>query len=165
MNYAEINKVDIANGPGCRVSVFVQGCDFHCKNCFNQNAWDFNGGVVFNDNTIQKILSLCRYEYINGLSILGGEPLHPKNIDGILQLMKAFKERFPDKNIWLWTGFKYEDITRKEIFNYIDVLVDGQYVDELRDLTLKFRGSSNQRIINIPETIKQNKIILLDENM
>lgn len=165
MNYAEINKVDIANGPGCRVSVFIQGCDFHCKNCFNQNAWDFNGGVVFNDNTIQKILSLCRYEYINGLSILGGEPLHPKNIDGILQLMKAFKERFPDKNIWLWTGFKYEDITRKEIFNYIDVLVDGQYVDELRDLTLKFRGSSNQRIINIPETIKQNKIILLDENM
>lgn len=165
MNYAEINKVDIANGPGCRVSVFVQGCDFHCKNCFNQNAWDFNGGVVFNDNTIQKILSLCKYEYINGLSILGGEPLHPKNIDGILQLMKAFKERFPDKNIWLWTGFKYEDITRKEIFNYIDVLVDGQYIDELRDLTLKFRGSSNQRIINIPETIKQNKIILLDENM
>lgn len=165
MNYAEINKVDIANGPGCRVSVFVQGCDFHCKNCFNQNAWDFNGGVVFNDNTIQKILSLCKYEYIDGLSILGGEPLHPKNIDGTLQLMKAFKERFPNKNIWLWTGFKYEDITRKEIFNYIDVLVDGQYVDELRDLTLKFRGSSNQRIINIPETIKQNKIILLDENM
>ena len=158
MRYNLIRKMDISNGPGVRVSIFMQGCSFHCKNCFNQETWDFEGGQEFTDDTINKVLELSDKKEVKGLSILGGEPMHPTNIEGTTKLAKAFKEKYPEKNIWAWSGFKYEDIKNNDVFNYIDVLVDGQYKDELHDPTLKWRGSSNQRVIDIKESKKQNKI-------
>ena len=160
MKYNRIRKMDIANGPGVRVSLFLQGCGFHCKGCFNPETWDFEGGEEFSDQVISEILELCSKDHIAGLSILGGEPLNPKNIDGTIELAKAFKETFPKKNIWVWTGFKYEDVCNKEIFNYIDILVDGRYQDELHDFRLKWRGSSNQRVIDIKKSLKNNEITL-----
>ena len=158
MRYNLIRKMDISNGPGVRVSIFMQGCSFHCKNCFNQETWDFEGGQKFTDDTINKVLELSNKPEVKGLSILGGEPMHPTNIEGTTKLAKAFKEKYPEKSIWAWTGFQYEDIKDKDVFNYIDVLVDGQYKDELHDPTLKWRGSSNQRVIDIKESKKQNKV-------
>lgn len=158
MRYNLIRKMDISNGPGVRVSIFMQGCSFHCKNCFNQETWDFEGGQDFTEDTINKVLELSDKKEVKGLSILGGEPMHPTNIEGTTKLAKAFKEKYPEKNIWAWSGFKYEDIKDNDVFNYIDVLVDGQYKDELHDPTLKWRGSSNQRVIDIKESKKQNKV-------
>lgn len=158
MRYNLIRKMDISNGPGVRVSIFMQGCSFHCKNCFNPETWDFEGGQEFTEDTINKVLELSDKKEVKGLSILGGEPMHPTNIEGTTKLAKAFKEKYPEKNIWAWSGFKYEDIKDNDVFNYIDVLVDGQYKDELHDPTLKWRGSSNQRVIDIKESKKQNKI-------
>ena len=147
MRYNKIRKMDIADGPGVRVSIFMQGCTFNCKNCFNPETHDFNGGKEFTDNTIARVLELCENENIEGLSILGGEPMHPKNIDGTTKLAKEFKEKYPNKNIWVWTGFLFDkDLKDKEVMKYIDVLVDGQYVDELHDPKLKWKGSSNQTI-------------------
>ena len=163
MRYNLIRKMDISNGPGVRVSVFMQGCSFHCKNCFNSETCDFEGGKEFNDETIEKILNLCGQNYVEGLSILGGEPMHPTNIEGTTKLAKAFKEKYPNKSIWVWSGFLYDrDLKDKEVLKYIDVLVDGQYVDELHDPTLKWRGSSNQRVIDVKKTL-QNKDIVLYE--
>ena len=161
MRYNLIRKMDISNGPGVRVSIFMQGCSFHCKNCFNKETWDFEGGQEFTDETIDKVIDLCNKPEVKGLSILGGEPMHPTNIEGTTKLAKAFKEKYPEKNIWAWTGFKYEDIKDKDVFNYIDVLVDGQYKDELHNPTLKWKGSSNQRVIDIKESKKENKICLV----
>lgn len=158
MRYNLIRKMDISNGPGVRVSIFMQGCSFHCKNCFNQETWDFEGGQEFTEDTINKVLELSDKKEVKGLSILGGEPMHPTNIEGTTKLAKAFKEKYPEKSIWAWSGFKYEDIKNNDVFNYIDVLVDGQYKDELHDPTLKWRGSSNQRVIDIKESKKQNKV-------
>ena len=165
MRYNKIRKMDISNGPGVRISIFMQGCTFNCKNCFNPETHDFNGGVEFTDETINKVLSLANHEYIKGLSILGGEPMHPVNIEGTTRLVKAFKEKYPDKNIWVWSGFLYDDIMErnKEVFNYIDVLVDGQFKEELHDPTLKWCGSSNQRVIDVQESLKNNKIVLREE--
>jgi len=160
MRYNIIRKMDIANGLGIRVSIFVQGCNFNCPNCFNPETHDFNGGVEFNDEVIDKILSLSRDDYIVGLSILGGEPLHPKNIDDVTKLAQKFKERYPSKNIWVWSGFTYDDIKDREILRYIDVLVDGRYKDELHDFRLKWRGSANQRVIDVKKTLKNKKITL-----
>ena len=163
MRYNLIRKMDISNGPGVRVSVFMQGCSFHCKNCFNSETWDFEGGKEFNDETIEKILNLCGQNYVEGLSILGGEPMHPTNIEGTTKLAKAFKEKYPNKTLWVWSGFTFDkDLKDKEVLKYIDVLVDGQYVDELHDPTLKWRGSSNQRVIDVKKTL-QNKDIVLYE--
>ena len=163
MRYNKIRKMDIANGPGVRVSIFMQGCEFHCKNCFNPETWNFKGGEEFTDETIEKVLKLCSEDHIEGLSILGGEPMHPNNIEGTTKLAKAFKEKYPHKNLWVWSGFKFENyIKGKEITKYLDVLVDGQYVDDLHDPTLKWKGSSNQRVIDIQKTLKKNKIILVD---
>lgn len=163
MRYNLIRKMDIANGPGVRVSIFMQGCAFHCKNCFNPNTWDFELGVEFTDDTIKHVLDLCNNDYICGLSILGGEPMHPKNIEGTTKLAKAFKEKYPNKNLWAWSGFLYDrDLKDKEVLNYIDVLVDGQYVDELHDPTLKWKGSSNQRVIDVKASLKNNEIILFE---
>lgn len=162
MRYNKIRKMDIANGPGIRVSVFMQGCTFHCKNCFNPETHDFNGGKEFTEETINQILDLCSKEYIAGLSILGGDPMHNKNIEGTTLLAKRFKETYPKKDIWLWTGFLFEDIKKKEVLSYLDVLVDGQYVDELRDPNLKWKGSSNQRVIQVKESLKQGKIIEIE---
>ncbi len=158
MRYNLIRKMDISNGPGVRVSIFMQGCSFHCKNCFNPETWDFEGGQEFTEDTINKVLELSDKKEVKGLSILGGEPMHPTNIEGTTKLAKTFKEKYPEKNIWAWSGFKYEDIKDNDVFNYIDVLVDGQYKDELHDPTLKWRGSSNQRVIDIKESKKQNKV-------
>ena len=163
MRYNLIRKMDISNGPGVRVSVFMQGCSFHCKNCFNSSTWDFEGGKEFNNNTIDEVLELCNNSYIKGLSILGGEPMHPKNIEATTELAKKFKEKYPDKNLWVWSGFKFdEDLKGKEVLNYVDVLVDGRYVDELRNPTLKWRGSSNQRVIDVQKSMKANKIVFFD---
>ena len=160
MRYNKVRKMDISNGPGVRVSIFMQGCTFNCKNCFNPETHDFNGGEEFTDETINQVLKLCENENIKGLSILGGEPMHKNNIEGTTKLAKMFKEKFPEKNIWVWTGFLFDkDLKDKEVLNYIDVLVDGQYVDELRDPRLKYSGSSNQRVIDVKESLKQNKIV------
>lgn len=165
MHYNKIRKMDVSNGPGIRVSIFMQGCTFNCKNCFNPNTHDFNGGKEFNDKTIEKVLELWNQEYIQGLSILGGEPLHPKNIVGSTKLAKSFKEKYPNKTLWVWTGFNYEYLQNQEIFNYIDVLVDGQYVDELHDFTLKWCGSSNQRVIDIKKSKSNKKVVLYEEKV
>ncbi len=159
MRYNKIRKMDISNGPGVRVSIFTQGCTFNCKNCFNPETHDFAGGKEFNQDTINRILELCENENIKGLSILGGEPMHPKNIEGTTQLAKAFKEKFPEKSIWAWTGFLFDkDLKNKEILKYIDVLVDGQYKDELRNPKLKWCGSSNQRVIDVQKSLQENEV-------
>lgn len=162
MKYNLIRKMDISNGPGVRVSVFMQGCEFHCKNCFNSNTWSFDGGTDFTEETIDKILELCGQDYVKGLSILGGEPMHPRNIEATTKLAKAFKEKYPNKTIWAWSGFLFDKYLKdKEVSKYIDVLVDGQYVDELHDPTLKWRGSSNQRVIDVPKSLATGDIITL----
>lgn len=163
MRYNKIRKMDISNGPGVRVSIFMQGCTFKCKNCFNPETHDFNGGTEFTNDIIDKVLDLCNKDYIVGLSILGGEPLHPKNIEGTTFLAKKFKEKFKDKTIWVWSGFLYDrDLKDKEILNYIDVLVDGQFKEELHNPKLKWCGSSNQRVIDVKKSIEENKIILYE---
>ena len=164
MRYNKIRKMDISDGIGIRVSLFVQGCEFHCKGCFNPETWNFEGGKEFDAHTLSTILKLCDDEKIQGLSILGGEPMHPKNIDGTTKLAKEFKEKYPNKNIWVWTGFLFDkDLKDKEVMKYIDVLVDGQYVDELHDPRLKYCGSSNQRVIKVPESLKEGKIVLYQD--
>lgn len=163
MRYNKIRKMDISNGPGVRVSIFMQGCTFNCKKCFNPETHDFNGGKEFNEETIHRVLKLCKNENVKGLSILGGEPMHPKNVEGTTKLAKAFKQRFPDKNLWVWTGFLFDkDLKDKEVLTYVDVLVDGQYVEELRNPKLKYSGSSNQRVIDVQKSLKEDKIILID---
>ena len=159
-NYNKIRKMDISNGPGVRVSIFMQGCTFKCKGCFNPETHDFNSGKEFTDETIDRVLELCGKDHIVGLSILGGEPLHPKNIDATTRLAKAFKEKYPNKNLWVWSGFLFDrDLKDKEILNYIDVLVDGQFVIVEADPTLEWRGSKNQRVIDVSESLKKGKII------
>ena len=153
MRYNKIRKMDISDGPGVRVSIFMQGCEFNCKECFNPETHEFN------EDTINKVLELCKNENIKGLSILGGEPMHPKNIEGTTKLAKAFKEKLPNKDIWVWSGFLFDkNLKDKEVLKYIDVLVDGTYVDSLRNPTLKWRGSSNQRVIDVQKSLKENKI-------
>ena len=167
MKYAKIRKMDISNGEGVRVSLFVQGCSFHCKNCFNPETWNFDGGKFFTDIEKEKIIKLVNKDYIAGLSILGGEPLHSNNIEAVSDVCKNFKKIYPNKTIWLWTGFKYEDILKREnncnILNYIDVLVDGQFEENKKDLTLKWKGSSNQRVIDCKKSLAENKIVLKED--
>ena len=160
MRYNQIRKMDISNGPGVRVSIFFQGCHFHCKDCFNSETWDFNKGKEFDDSIIEEILELGNHNYIDGLSILGGEPMHEINVEGTYKLAKSFKEKFPNKNIWVWTGYKLEDIPNKMALPYIDVLVDGQFMTELFKPNLKWKGSSNQRVIDVQRTIKENQIVI-----
>lgn len=155
MRYNKIRKMDISNGPGIRISLFVQGCPFHCKGCFNECTWDFNQGKHFTNETLQLLLKNAKMDYIAGLSVLGGEPLHPKNIDEVITICKKFKESYPEKDIWLWTGYLIENINNNEIFKYVDYIVDGQFIEDLKDSTLKFRGSSNQRVINIKEYLEE----------
>ena len=164
MRYNKIRKMDISDGPGIRVSIFMQGCTFNCKNCFNPETHDFKGGKEFTDETINRVLELCAKEHIEGLSILGGEPLHPKNIEGTTKLARKFKEQYPNKTIWVWSGFLFDkDLKDKEILKYIDVLVDGRYEDELHDFRLKYCGSSNQRVIDVQKSLKEDKVILIEE--
>ena len=164
MRYNTIRKMDISNGPGLRVSIFMQGCHFHCKGCFNEETWDFNGGEEYSDETINRVLELSSADYIVGLSILGGEPMHPKNIEGTTKLAKAFKEKYPKKNIWVWSGYLFDkDLSDKEVMKYIDVLVDGTFKIDLFDPTLKWKGSSNQRVIDVKKSLKNKKVVLYEE--
>ena len=214
MRYASIRSLDISNGENVGVSLFVQGCDRkpHCKNCFNPETWDFNGGKEWTEETKNKFLELIDRPYIKRVSILGGEPLSEQNLDGVLDLIQTIREKypiskndnhenpyksrvlendnsdeirisFPEKSIWVYTGFKWDQIMnikvmqpifscedlenkiqnvfkRQEIIKLCDVLVDGEYIDEQKDLTLKFRGSKNQHVIDVQESLKQGKVIL-----
>lgn len=171
MNYGEIKKCDIANGEGVRTSLFVSGCRHHCKNCFNEATWDFGFGKPFTEETMTEILDSCKDEWINGLSILGGEPFEPENQKVLLPFLILFKEKYPDKNIWCYTGFLYEEIIGKidsrantayssELLSLIDILVDGRFVEVKKDITLKFRGSSNQRVIDVKKTIESGNITI-----
>lgn len=169
MNYADIKRVDVANGEGVRVSVFVSGCNHHCKGCFNSEAWDFNYGKEFDGNCMQKVLNELDQPYISGLSLLGGEPLDPKNQKGVLEIVKKAKEKHPEKKIWCYTGFTFDDDVMDKMYNIsedtrelisnIDVLVDGKFEEDKKDLKLKFRGSSNQRIIDVQESLKEKKVV------
>ncbi len=165
MRYNKIRKMDISNGPGVRVSIFFQGCHFHCPGCFNADTWDFDGGKEFNDDVINHILDLCNNDVISGLSMLGGEPLNPKNILGSTKLAKLFKEKYPNKTIWLWSGYLFDEyIYDKEIIDYLDVIIDGQFKIDLSSPLLKFKGSSNQRVIDVKKTIKNKNIIIYEDN-
>lgn len=163
MRYNKLRKMDISNGPGVRISIFLQGCEFHCPKCFNPETHDFEGGKEFTDETVNRILELADFDHINGLSILGGEPMHPKNRAGTIALAKTFKMRYPDKNVWVWTGYLFDkDLMDEKDINYIDVIVDGLYVDALHDFRLKWKGSSNQRVIDVKETLKKGEIVITE---
>lgn len=163
MRYNKIRKMDISNGPGIRVSIFMQGCSFHCKDCFNSETWDFKAGKEFNDKVINKVLDLASLPHIVGLSILGGEPMHPNNREGTIKLAKAFKKRYPDKDIWVWSGYLFDELKDIEGLSYIDTLVDGRFVLEQANPTLKFRGSSNQRVIDVKKSLKAGNVVLRSE--
>lgn len=159
--------MDISNGPGVGVSLFVQGCHLHCKGCFNSIAWDFNGGKEWNDDVKQKFLELASRPYIKRISILGGEPLSYENVFDIYELIVEIKNKLPDKVIWLYTGYLFEYVINnqfsRKVLELCDVVVDDRYVEELKDISLPWCGSSNQRVIDVQETLKQNKIVLYDK--
>ena len=166
MNYAEIKKLDVANGPGVRVTLFVSGCTHHCKNCFNQETWDFNYGKKFTEDTINEILKDLKPEHVKGLTLLGGEPMEPSNQKELVNLVRKVRETYPNKDIWCFSGYLFDkDIIEKmykndytrELLSYIDVLVDGPFIEELKNPSLRFKGSSNQRTINVKETLKYVK--------
>jgi len=171
MNYSDIKTPDVANGHGIRVSIFVSGCRHHCKGCFNKETWDFNYGKPFTQETIDYILKLMEPTYIKGITFLGGEPMEPVNQEGLLLLAKAVKEKYPEKTIWCYTGFLFDrDIlnnmyknsdTTKELVNLLDVVVDGKFEESLKDVRLKFKGSSNQRTIDVKKTLETGKIEIL----
>lgn len=183
MRYASIRNLDISNGEGVGVSLFVQGCDRHCFNCFNSETWNFNGGKEWTEEAKNKFMELIDRPYIRRISILGGEPLAEQNLDDVLSLVQQIRISFPEKTIWLYTGFKWDDIMcsfaglqadhvvsnekdieawekRREIISLCDILVEGEYIDEQKDLTLKWRGSKNQNCIDVKQSLAQNKIVL-----
>lgn len=166
MRYSLIRKMDISNGKGIGVSIFTQGCPIRCKGCFNKDTWDFNGGKLYTQETQDTILELIKPDYITKFATLGGETLLHQNIPDLLSLVKAIKEERPDIKIWCWTGQLYENLRRiddwqlQELINNFDYLIDGPFIQEKKDLTLLFRGSSNQRIIDIKETQQQGKLTL-----
>lgn len=168
MNYAKIRHADIANGEGVRVSLFVSGCRNHCKNCFNRETWNFDYGAPFTEETAKEIVDALSPDYIQGLTILGGEPLEPENQPAVLSLIQRVRREFPQKDIWLYTGFEFEEVIGQKLSRIcapqiacsVDVLVDGRFDDNLRNISLKYRGSSNQRIIDIPKTVRSGQIAL-----
>ena len=173
MNYATIKNCDIANGPGVRVSLFVSGCTHHCKGCFNEVAWDFHYGQPFTQQTIDAILEMLRPAYIKGLTLLGGEPFEPQNQPALVDLLRQVRASYPEKSIWAFSGYLFDkdiapgrlgdpEITR-ELLGYVDVLVDGRFVEEKKDLSLRFRGSSNQRLINVPASLEKGEVILWED--
>lgn len=170
MRYASIRSMDISNGEGCGVALFVQGCDRHCYNCFNPETWDFNDGKEWNNDIQNRFLQLVDRQFIQRISILGGEPLAPQNVCDVFYLIQEIKERYPDKRIWLYTGYMLDDIVNvKEtswgyfaysIVYLCDVIVDGEYIDKQKDMHLLYRGSKNQRLIDIRKTIESGKVVL-----
>ncbi len=174
MNYATIKPFDVADGPGVRVSLYVSGCRNRCKNCFNPETWDFNYGKPFTEEVENYIISALSPQYIKGFTLLGGDPFEPENQVTLAPFLEKIRSVYPDKSIWCYTGYDYERdlLTGKKgdaelvmrMLNSIDVLVDGRFVEELKDLNLRFRGSSNQRIICVPQSLGQDKVVLWDEN-
>ncbi len=166
MNYAEIKNCDIANGPGVRVSLFVSGCTHRCPGCFNEVAWDFGYGKPFTQDTIDSILNMMRPNHIKGLTLLGGEPFEPENQGAIVELLRQVKKELPDKSIWAFSGYLFDkDIlsgrlgNTREYLSYLDVLVDGPFIMEKKNLSLRFRGSENQRLIDVPASLAAGEII------
>lgn len=163
MNYATVKKTDVANGPGVRVSLFVSGCNHACKGCFNSEAWDFNYGEPFTKDTLNEILAALDHEYIEGFSVLGGEPFEPKNRETVLEIIKAVRKKYGDMSIWCYSGFLFETLKETEvsrdILNLIDVLVDGKFVEKKKNLRLKFRGSENQRLIDVPKSLAAGEAV------
>lgn len=163
MNYGEIKKYDIADGPGVRVSLFVSGCRHHCKGCFNEETWEFDFGKPYTKETEEGILKALDHNYIAGFTLLGGEPFEPENQPVLVELLRKVRERYPQKNIWSYTGFVYEkDLVKggrahtevtDEMLSYIDTLVDGPFIEDLKDITLQFRGSRNQRLLSKEERV------------
>lgn len=163
MNYGTIKNFDIANGPGCRVSLFVSGCTNDCPGCFNEEAQDFDYGEPFTDETLNYILELLDNPNIAGLSILGGDPFHWRNIDTVTHICEVVRERFgDDKTIWAWSGYLYSDLQHLNIMQYLDVLVDGPFVERLKNLTLPYAGSSNQRVIDVQVSQRARTVVLWD---
>lgn len=176
MRYSSMRNLDISNGEGVGVSLFVQGCPFHCKNCFNSETWDFNGGKEWTEKTKNKFMELIDRPYIKRISFLGGECLAEQNLDEILSLVKQIRISFPTKTIWLYTGYSYQKIfrgesscisqeglnnfKRREIIKLCDVVVDGEYIDEQKDLALRWKGSKNQNVIDVKQSLAQNKMVL-----
>ncbi len=172
MNYGAIKKCDISNGEGVRTTIFVSGCRNRCKNCFNPETWSFDYGEPFTDEVKEDIFKSLEPSYVRGLTVLGGEPMEPENQVGLLPFLRELKERYPDKNIWLFTGNLYEELTGEpgshfkclditaELLSYVDILVDGRFVEELKKLGLRFRGSSNQRIIDMNKTRESGNIVI-----
>lgn len=172
MNYADIKKVDVANGPGVRVSLFVSGCTHHCEECFNPETWDFSYGSPFGQTEIEKILTLLSPDHIRGLSLLGGEPFEPANQGPVLELVRRVRKELPQKTIWCYSGYLYEELAAGKIGDHsralleeLDVLVDGPFVLAKKDLGLRFRGSNNQRIIDVPASLAAGEVRLADEYM
>lgn len=172
MNYADIKKVDVANGPGVRVSLFVSGCTHRCEECFNPETWDFSFGSPFGEPEMEKILALLSPDHIRGLSLLGGEPFEPENQRAVLELVRRVRRERPDKTIWCYSGYLFEELAENRVGTHsrslleeLDVLVDGPFVLEKKDLGLRFRGSSNQRIINVPASLKAGEVRLAEEYM
>ncbi len=170
MNFATIKNCDIANGPGVRISLFVSGCTHRCKGCFNEVAWDFDYGEPFTQQTVDTILDMLKPDYIQGLTLLGGEPFEPQNQPAIVELLRQVKENYPKKSIWAFSGYLFDkDILpgrlgdpaiTKEFLSYLDVLVDGPFVEAKKNLMLRFRGSENQRLIDVPRSLAEDKIVL-----
>ncbi len=170
MNYAAIKKTDVANGPGVRVSLFVSGCTHHCPGCFNAETWDFNYGTPYTQETEEEILAALDHDYIRGLSLLGGEPFEDANRPALVTLLEKFRSRFPQKTIWCYTGYTFDkDLLRwieekrpytQALLKQIDVLVDGEFILERKNLNLKFRGSDNQRVINVAKSLEAGRVVL-----
>lgn len=163
MNYAKMLPFDVANGPGFRVSLFVSGCRRRCKGCFNEEAWDFKYGQKFDGETLKELVRLLDNPNIEGLSILGGDPFEPENREAVYEICKLVKFLRPNKTIWIWSGYLWEDLKELPVMKYVDVLVDGRFEEDKKDLRLKWRGSSNQRIINVAESLKTGEVVLLEE--
>ncbi|MBB5264793.1 anaerobic ribonucleoside-triphosphate reductase activating protein [Catenibacillus scindens] len=172
MHYADIKQYDVANGPGVRVSLFVSGCTHHCKNCFNQVTWDFNYGDEFTEKEMDRIIEYLRPDYIRGITLLGGEPMEHTNQQGLLPLLRKIRQTYPQKDIWCFTGYDFDrDVKGRmlkawpetgEFLSYIDVLVDGPFIEEQKSVALRFKGSANQRTIDVKKSMEQGKTVLME---
>ena len=173
MNYATIKPRDIANGPGVRVSLFVSGCTHRCPGCFNEEAWDFDYGQPFDQSTIDEILELLQPDYVQGLTLLGGEPFDPRNQPAIVELLRQIKAKYPNKSIWAFTGYLFdrdilpgrlgESAITREYLSHLDVLVDGPFIQSRKNLTLRFRGCDNQRLIDVPESLSRGEVVIWED--